>query len=248
MTRTTLKLMGCLVLLTAGAAYADESEELVEKVAVRNRLFSVEGRWELGGNVGFSFLPKLTDHYNLNLSGAYNVKDWFAVELRAGYAISRQTSLADQIQTDFFTNTTISKASDAADLWELTGHGVVGARFQPVYGKLNLMSEVPVHFQIYLWAGGGAAYMKRESMVLCATRNGRECSEFQTEGKVSPLVSLALGFRFFIAQQHSIKFEFRDWSWLDSYRTGMDRSGQGGMEVTGVTNLVQIDLGYAFIF
>ena len=77
MTRTTLNLMSCLVLMTAQAAFAeDETEELVEKVAVRNRLFSVQGRWELGGNVGFSLLTKLTDHYNFNLSVAYNPKEW----------------------------------------------------------------------------------------------------------------------------------------------------------------------------
>jgi len=101
MTRTTLNLMGCLVLLTAGAAFAeDETDQLVEKVAVRNRLFSVEGRWEVGANAGFSILSRLTDHYNLNASVAYNPKDWFGLELRVGYAISRHTSLADQIQTD----------------------------------------------------------------------------------------------------------------------------------------------------
>lgn len=253
MTRTTLNLMSCLVLLTAGAAFAEEeADELVEKVAVRNRLFSVEGRWELGGNVGFSILSRLTDHYNLNVSVAYNAKDWFGLELRGGYAISRHTSLADQIQTDFFANNTISKANDAADLWELTAHGVVGARFQPIYGKINLMSELPVHFQFYLWAGGGVGYLKRESMVLCAQKiSARECGEFLTENKVSPLVSLALGFRFFVVQGHSIKLEVRDWSYLDSYQVNVDRAtGTGGMSSpnAGITNLVQFDLGYAFIF
>lgn len=253
MTRTTLNLMGCLVLLTAGAAFAeDETDQLVEKVAVRNRLFSVEGRWEVGANAGFSILSRLTDHYNLNASVAYNPKDWFGLELRVGYAISRHTSLADQIQTDFFANNTISKANDAADLWEMTANGVVGARFQPIYGKINLMSELPVHFQFYLWAGGGVGYLKRESMVLCAQKvSARECGAFLTENKVSPLVSLALGFRFFIAQQHSVKFEVRDWSYLDSYQVNVDRAtGTGGMNSpnAGITNLVQFDVGYAFIF
>lgn len=253
MTRTTLNLMSCLVLMTAQAAFAEEeTEELVEKVAVRNRLFSVEGRWEVGANVGFSILSRLTDHYNLNLSVAVNPKDWFGLELRGGYALSRHTSLADQIQTDFFANNTISKANDAADLWELTAHGVIGARFQPIYGKINLMSELPVHFQFYLWVGGGAGYLKRESMVLCAERvSARECGAFLTENKVSPLVSVALGFRFFLLQQHSIKIEVRDWSYLDSYQVNVDRAtGTGGMESpnAGITNLVQFDLGYAFIF
>lgn len=259
MTRKTLNLMGCLVLLTASAAFAeDEGDELVEKVAVRNRLFSVEGHWEFGGNVGFSLLPRLTDHYNLNLSGAYNVKDWLGIELRAGYAISRHTSLADQIQTDFFANNTISKANDAADLWEMTANAIIGLRFQPIYGKINLMAELPVHFQLYGWVGGGFALLKRESLVLCTNKvSARECGEFMNEMKPSPLVSIALGFRFFVVNGHSIKLEARSWSWLDSYYVNVDRATSSPSNPTaggslspnaGITNLVQIDLGYAFIF
>ncbi len=260
MTRKTLNLMSCLVLLSAGAALAEDQsgDELVEKVAVRNRLYSVEKRWELGANVGFTMLTRLTDHYNLNLSGAYNVTDWFALELRGGYAISRHTSLAEQIQQDFFANTSISRASDAADLWEMTGNAVVGARFQPIYGKLNLLAELPVHFQLYLWAGGGAGLLKRESLVLCTVKvSNRECGEFLTENKVSPLVSLALGFRFFVAQHHSVKLEARSWSYLDSYFVDVDRANStagnptaGGRPApnAGVTHMVQFDLGYAFIF
>ena len=253
MTRTTLKMMGCLVMLAASTAFAeDAADELVEKVAVRNRLFLVEGRWEVGANVGFSLLPRLTDHVNLNASVAYNAKDWFALEVRLGYAISRHTSLADQIQTDFFANNTISKASDASDLWEMNANGVIGARFQPIYGKINLMSERAIHFQFYLWAGGGAGYFKHESMVLCSEKiSARECGTFLTEYKVSPLVSLAVGFRFFVVEGHSIKFEVRDWSYLDSYQVNIDRAtGTGGMPApnAGITNLVQFDIGYAFIF
>ena len=268
MTRTTLNLMSCLVLLTASAAFAEETDELVEKVAVRNRLFSTEGRFELGGNVGFSILSRLTEHYNLNLSVAWNVKDWFGLELRGGYALSRHTSLADQIQSDFFSNTTITKANDAADLWTMTGHGVIGARFQPFYGKINLMSELPIHFQFYIWVGGGVTALSRESLVLCADRPA--CTEylrdsdgdgdadrvgvspFVTQTKVSPLVSVALGFRFFLPfTGHSVKIEVRDWSYLDSFTINADRvTSQGGTDSpnAGVTNLVQFDLGYAFIF
>ncbi len=259
MTRKTLNLMSCLVMLTASVAFAeDEGDELVEKVAVRNRLFSVEGKWEVGGNVGFSLLSRLTDHYNLNVSVAYNVKDWFGLELRGGYALSRHTSLADQIQTDFFANNTISKANDAADLWEMTANAVIGARFQPIYGKINLMSELPVHFQFYLWAGGGFGLLKRESMVLCTNKSSaRVCDAFLTETKPSPLVSIALGFRFFVLSGHSIKVEVRDWSYLDSYFVNVDRAAATPGNPTaggtlspnaGITNLVQFDLGYAFIF
>lgn len=277
MTRTTLNLMSCLVLLTASAAFAEETDELVEKVAVRNRLFSTEGRFELGGNVGFSILSRLTEHYNLNLSVAYNAKDWFGLELRGGYALSRHTSLGNQIQADFFTNTNISKANDAADLWRMTWHAVVGARFQPFYGKINLMSELPIHFQFYIWIGGGVGGLDRESMVFCTDQAA--CSEylkdndgdgdadrigatpFQIDSKVSPLVSVALGFRFFLPfTGHSVKVEVRDWSYLDSFTINASRTCQPGgagcvtagdgvpSPNAGITNLVQFDLGYAFIF
>lgn len=274
MTRKTLNLMGCLVLLTASAAYAeDEAEELVEKVAVRNRIFSVEGHWEVGGNVGFSLLPRLTDHYNLNLSGAYNVKDWFGIELRVGYALSRHTSLADQIQTDFFSNCvsesqcTMKKGSDPTDLWEMTFNSVIGARFQPIYGKIGVLAELPVHFQLYAWVGGGLGLLKRESLVMCAERaSPRECRAFVTAVdptnpsggslRPSPLVSLALGFRFFVLSGHSVKVEARSWSWLDQFYADIDRlktsdsnpSAGGTLKNAGITNLVQFDLGYAFIF
>jgi outer membrane beta-barrel protein len=252
--------MSCLVVMSASAAFAQEEEEIVEKVAVRNRLFSVEGKWELGANVGFSLLSRLTDHYNLNLSVAWNPKDWLGLEIRGGYAISRHTSLADQIQTDFFANNTISRANDAADLWELTGHGVFGLRFQPIYGKINLMSELPIHFQFYLWLGGGVSGLTRESMVICPDRaaclayfdDPSLATPFATETKVSPLVSVALGFRFFLPfSGHSVKIEVRDWSYLDSYLVNIDRAtGTGGTPApnAGITNLVQLDLGYAFIF
>lgn len=251
MTRTTLKLISCLV-LTAGVAFADEeSDELVEKVAVRNRLFSVAGRWEVGANVGFTLLGKLTEHFNFNASVAYNPTDWLGLELRGGYARSMHTSIADDLQ-----DVRLKKAqvTDAADLWELTGHGVLGLRFQPIYGKINLMAELPIHFQLYLWAGGGAGYLKRESVALCEgkpTETGCGEGGFLREGRISPLVSLALGFRFFLPfQGHSIKLEVRDWSFLDQYRMNVDRAtGTGGMtNSAGITNLVQIDLGYAFIF
>lgn len=269
MTRKTLTLLGCLVVLNSGLAFAEdeqEGEELVEKVAVRNRIFSVANKFEIGGNFGLSLLPKLTEHYNLNLSVAYNFADWLGIEARGGYAIGRLTSLAQQIQEDPSTSST-TRISDAADLWQMTGHGVVGLRFQPIYGKLSLLAELPVHFQLYAWAGGGVVALKRESLVLCpetAACNAWRAdpvgeSPYYKENKISPLVSLALGFRFFLGSEadHSIKLEARSWHYLDSYLVDIRKADVnpgnptgGGTPSTnaGITNLVQLDLGYAFIF
>lgn len=228
------------VVLVSGAVLAEEPQSLVEQSAVRLRLFSVKGRFELGANAGISLMPRLTEHTVLGLSGAYNVKEWFAVELRAGGAISSNTALARDVQRSTLLSSTATM-SDAADLWRLSWHGVVGARFQPIYGKFNLMGELPVHFQVWLWAGGGVAYLERESVAFCATPAGRGCAAFATQTGGSPLVSVALGLRFFLPQGHALKLEVRDWSYLDSYLTFRGPR-------TGVTNLVQFEVGYAFIF
>ena len=66
------------------------------------------------------------------------------------------------------------------------------------------------------------------------------------------------GFRFFLATRHGIRLEFRDYSWLDSRFEHVDRvvaqnpknpTGNGNAVASpGITNLVQIDVGYTFIF
>jgi outer membrane beta-barrel protein len=257
--RRTLQWVGCLaVTLSASGAFAQESE-LVEKVAVRNRLFTVDKRFELGANVGLTFLTRLTDHYTLNAAAAFNVLEWLAVEARVGYAISLHTSLANQIASDFLTTTSITKVNDLADLWEMNAHAIAGLRFQPIYGKINVVSELAIHFQVYAWLGAGAAMFKRESLLLCTAKSGSGCSNYYTQNKIGPVVSLALGFRFFIptTTHHSVHVEFRDWSFLDSYYLNVDRAtvtssnptSQGALAPNaGITNLTQWDIGYSYIF
>ena len=262
----------CLMLaLSAPVAWAQEAsgEELVEKVVVRNRLFNVAGRFELGANFGFSMLSKLTDHYNLNISAGYNFMDALALELRVGYAISSHTGLADDISEKFFAQSmsAIPNADDLSDLWEMKFNAMVGLRWQPIYGKLGLMAELPVHFQFYVWLGGGVAMLERTSVVICnqtgmvqdpnTGKNRPGCVNYLRDSKVGPLLSVAAGFRFFVTDNHVVRFEIRDYSWVDSYLTGANRAaalnpnnptGNGTPLTPGLTNLVQFDLGYTFIF
>lgn len=275
MTWNSVRVTACLTaVLAAGQALAQqESSELVEKVAVRNRLYSVGGKWELGATVGVSLLSRLTDHYNFNAAAAYNLTDWLGLELRGGYALSRHTSLADQIQADFLTQvygattTSFATVSDLADTWQMTVNSAVGLRFQPIYGKIGLMAELPVHFQLYLWVGGGFGLFQKESLTICfdvsacreQVQSGRR-GGYLTETKPGPLVSLALGIRFWLpvtGGRHVFRIEARDYSYLDSYyievtRTQLNANNQtGGGRLSpgaGVTNLVMLDLGYTFLF
>ena len=70
----------------------------------------------------------------------------------------------------------------------------------------------------------------------------------------APVVSGALGIRFFTTQQGSLRFEVRDYAFQDSYLVNIDRTvaeagGTTGEPArAGITHLVLFDVGYAFIF
>jgi outer membrane beta-barrel protein len=254
-----------VALVTSGAAALAQTrpeQDLIESVAVRNRLYKPQGRWEIGPSVGFTVLTRLTNHYVFNLGAAYNFDDTLAGEIRGGYAYSSQTGLARQVGEELLKRDPVdevTKTHDFSNLWEMKANGVVGVRWAPVYGKISLMAEVPVHFQTYLSAGIGAGTFHRQSLVMCfrvLSRAGGQCGSFYQEDKVAPMASAAIGFRFFTHPGGAIKLEVRDWTFPDSYRMNINRldaetTGTPNGEAAsspGLTNLVVFDLGYSFLF
>jgi outer membrane beta-barrel protein len=232
------------------------ADELIERVVVRNRLYSMNKRFEVGADVGFTLLGRLTDHINLNAILGYNFADSFGIELRGGWAFSRHTGLANQLSTKVFDNPT-SITEDLSGLWEMKGNGAVGVRWAPIYGKISLLAEVPVHYQFYLWGGGGVGTFERESVVICTglDNTGAGCGDFFVDTKFSGFGSAALGFRFFTHQGGSVKLEIRDNFFPDSYRRDIVRGADGvatdigtAAPSPGLTHLVLVNLGYVFIF
>jgi outer membrane beta-barrel protein len=264
------KALAVLLLVAAPmTANAADDEALVEKAVVRNRLFSTSKRFEIGLNVGFSVLSQLTDHYVFDINAGFNITDWFAIELLAGYAYAQHTSLADDVQSKFEMNNATS-ADDLRNLWEMTANGFLGVRFQPIYGKIGLFAEYPLHFQFYASLGAGGGLLTRTSTVICnhvtsKLSNGKPnfttCDQFLQETKGSFIGTAALGMRFFvpvIGNNHSVRFEVRGFLWPDSFFTDVNReiaatntnnpTGGGTLHQDGVTFLPQIHIGYAYMF
>ena len=271
MTARTLPLFASLVfLLTAPSASAQE--QVLDPAAVRHRLFSPGEKLEASFTVGLPVRDYLTAHYNLNAGVAFNLFDTLGVEARAGYALSRQTGLARSISESFLNRDDKKLTDELEDMWEMNLHGVVGARWAPIYGKLSLLADETAHFQAYLWGGGGLASLRRQSVIQCTRVVDRElgiCDNrtdplepatatenyWLTETRVTPVVSGAVGFRFFLAEGHAIRFELRDWVFADQYRVNVVREDwEAGRESgepapnPGLTHLVQFDFGYTFIF
>lgn len=253
-----------VVMLTGTVALAQQGgaadQDLIERVVVRNRLYNVAGRIEVGPSVGLTLMTRLTDHYNFNLGAAYNLSETLAFELRGGWAYSRQTGLARQIGEEVLDRDPAvqSSVSDLSGLWEMKANGLAGVRWAPLYGKISLLAELPVHFQAYLWAGGGAGMFERESVVYCqagANQTERTCDQWRQADKIAWIGSGALGFRFFTHQGGGLRLEVRNYLFPDSYLVNINRAeAQQGRETgeeapnPGLTNLVLFDIGYTFIF
>ncbi len=262
------------LLLGSSAAFAqtqpapNNDQTLIERTVVRNRLYEVDKRFELSPTFGLTLVNRLTQHWNLNLGAAYNFHETLAFEVRGGYAISRHTGLADQIGQAFLRRNPNppqgerTVTDDLENLWEMKANGAAGVRWAPLYGKLGLMAEVPVHFQAYLWAGGGAGMFERESIVQClVTPNrgegtcGADGSGWQRESRVSWLASGAAGLRFFTHSGGGLKVEVRNYVWPDRFLEDINRAqAEAGAENgtysnnPGLSQIVLVDLGYSFIF
>ncbi|MCI0574355.1 MAG: outer membrane beta-barrel domain-containing protein [Myxococcaceae bacterium] len=254
-----------LSLLAAPAALAQEGEELVEKVVVRNRLYTMAGKLEVSPVLGLTILTRLTNHYNLNLGVALNFTETLAVEARGGWALSGLTGLARDLQDEMVRNDPggdrpkFVVVDDLKDLWQLNGNLAVGVRWMPLYGKVNVLGDVPVHFQAYLWAGPGVGTFTRESIVFChqvdTSSGARKCIDFRTDRRTGPLGSGAVGFRFFTHRGGALRVEVRDWVFPDSYLELINRVDvESGLvsgtpaRAPGLTHLVMADVGYTFFF
>jgi outer membrane beta-barrel protein len=236
-------------------------QELIDRTVVRNRLYTVKGRLEVAPHVGFTMVNRLTDHWNFNLSVGWNMGETLALEVRGGYALSRHTGLARQVGEHLLQrnpNSEVQITSDLRNLWEMKANGLAGIRWAPLYGKISLMAELPVHFQAYLWAGGGGGTFHRESIVFCqggVDRAAGTCANWFTEDKVTWIASGAAGLRFFTHPGGGLRVEVRNYVWPDSFLININRRqaelGQPTGEperVPGLTQIVLLDLGYTFIF
>ena len=96
------------------------------------------------------------------------------------------------------------------------------ARVAPIYGKLNLASELPIHFQAFLLGGAGAARIHRESVNLCAQPGTGACDSFQQSDALAPVALAGAGLRFYFSRRFSLRTEVRSYLFRSSYKRAND--------------------------
>jgi len=258
--RTRNILLVLATLMLASSAFGAEPE----RVVVRNRLYNPEGQIELGVEAGMSVINRLVSTDNFQVTGAYNFTNEWAVELFGGYALSGHTDIADQVNSEVASKpiNTFQTVDDFAGLWEMKWNVAAGARWAPIYGKLNLFADLPVHFQAYIAGGPGVAGLERKSVTYCTAAPTQDadgntiCDQPLDETRVAPMGQVGGGLRFWLGPKVILRLEARDYFFPDKYQINIDRqvaqSGvtDAGQEVgsPGFENIVFLSAGLSFVF
>jgi len=193
-------------------------------------MYTLDGTNEIAVFGDFSLNNILTEHYGAMLAYEHNFGEYFGIELMGGGGYGGLTSLANTLrQTDSAFNH--NPVNDLSNSGALQAFGQIGVRLTPFYGKFNLASELPVHFDMYLVAGIGVAYVTYTGILDCAvdvTGSPATCpgaaptGTYYSHSNLAPAFNGGGGMRLFVNQLITIRVEVRDMVFPDSYQTGIN--------------------------
>jgi outer membrane beta-barrel protein len=193
-----------LVLVAAPASAQTEErrdlrgDELRERIpAVTGHLFLKRNRHEMAPLANVSVADAFRRKYIGGLAYTFHYDDHLGFTLRGGYSLAMTQSGSAQICT----SPGVCRPPTDEELDTLPGNlnlvASVSGEFSPIYGKINLIAERVLHFDLYATAGLGAA-------TYTFFRGGEDLSGF------SPTLLLGVGQRFFVNQWIAVRLEILD--------------------------------------
>lgn len=211
----------------------DAAGPLRERIRpVSGHLFRMKGRFEASPGLALSFRDAFFTKLNFGGALTYHFTDDYAVSLRAGYSLPLVSNAA-QICTRATATTSGGCAPPTMDQLTKVGntvqnkayglvHLLASADFQwsPIYGKLSLVAERFLHFNMYALAG--------PALVIYGP------SSTPTVG-----ANVGLGFRFFINRFMTVRTEVRDVIYNEAGFPAPNES---------LRNQLMLDLGLSFFF
>lgn len=244
----------------AHAQQAQQDDEIIERVVVRNRKHSVWNTLELSPSFGVSLINRMTQQYNLQLGVGFNFSEEWGLDVRGGWSLGQLSSVAESARARREGDgREVKPVDEFQDLWRMTWQAMLLPRWSPIYGKLNIVTELPVHFQAYLTAGGGMVGLESESIVYCQSSGASSCTGYLTEERQSFAAAAGLGLRFFVAQGLGLRLELLNMMYPDEYRADIDiRTAvqeapgsdpqEGTVTGSGLTNVLFLNVGATLNF
>jgi outer membrane beta-barrel protein len=194
---------------------------------VQHKLHEMTGRWEASASFAAALNTPLVDQIGALLSLSYHPNEWLDL---GGEALLNRTSLsalAMNVRAGLRPRSEGQVADEFRNDNQLREGLFAVARIAPIYGKLNLASELAIHFQAFVVGGAGAVGIHRESVNLCAQPGTGACGSFQQNDSVTGAGVAGAGFRFYVNRRFSISSDVRAYLFRSSYRSGSDLTQPG---------------------
>lgn len=180
-------------ILAAGAASA------AEKIGpVSGQLLTKSGRSELGAGSGLSVNDAF--HRKVFVGGryAYHLGESLAIEASGDYGIISFVSGAIERCSTNQPCTPADAAALSAAPGDVRAQAALAVQWAPVYGKLSLLAESVVHFDLFLCAGGGVVSYRG------LDENGAAISP------TTPAGVIGIGLRAHLNRWLALRFDARD--------------------------------------
>lgn len=230
--RPILKTAALLAALTAVPARASEADAFEDKVPpISGQLYPKRGRIELTAGASLSVNDPFYTKTFGSLKLTWHVSELFSAGIHGAGGLASATG-----STAICPANQGCRPADDVQLRQVPGKiewlaGAEGA-FAPVYGKLNLLAELPVHFDLAVLVGvDWITYQKVADL---------QTAQLGPPGSdSSPGGHLGLGMRFFFGGFMGLRFEVRDYL----YSAEIGSTGQSHLQ-----NQLFVDLGLSFFF
>lgn len=197
---------------------------------VSGRLMVKAGRQELSPTLGMSLGDPFFTKYLVGARYAYHFGEQWSVGVGGFWAQSTPSGAVTKCDSRGLG----CEAPSAADLTRTPGDFglLVGAdvSWAPLYGKISVLAESVLHFDTYVAVGGGVIQTRH-------TPPGK----LDVEEAFAPHGSLAVGQRFFLSRNATLRLELRDLIYP------LEIQGREGPE-TSIQNQLLFSVGLSFFF
>ena len=244
----------CVLLCAVAASSAARAGEAIygpdgAPTVVQHKLHTMTGLWEAGLAFDMAMNTALVDQMGGLVSVSYHPNEWLDLGLDGLLHHTALSTLALNVRTDLRSRAAAQRGDELTGDNQLRGGIFALARVAPVYGKFSLAGETNVHFQAYLFGGGGAARIHRESINLCADPGTATCGSFQQTDWTRPAAIGGAGFRFYFNRAFSLRTEVRGYFFRSSYRSAADPTQPGsGTEQGYLASIATFNAGFSVLF
>ncbi|MBL92190.1 MAG: hypothetical protein CMH56_10340 [Myxococcales bacterium] len=189
---------------------------------IDEKLHPTAGRFELTGFYNASLNDKYVKHQGGHGALLYHLSDWMALELFGGSMLGKESKILSKVRVsgDSYARTSKGECGwdplgacepELPDLYQTTWFAGAAFQWAPVYGKLSMVSEYDLSFQLYSILGGGIEGIQKE----LSTPGEISSSYANPDGSTDPTTALSLnyglGFRFLPFKHVALRVELRNY-------------------------------------